>query len=99
MAVASPSRRTHAKQSFPHTPQACYFVHEPTRKSMLMRWSTAFAHALLGHVRADVEPEEQLQGVLAQEEVEAVCAVGQSSAPSFVVQVGAPGVCGLGFAP
>jgi hypothetical protein len=70
------------------TPQkACYFVHEPLRKTMLMRWSTAFAHALLSHVRCSVELEEQLKGVLTPQEVEAVCAVGQSSAPSFVVQV------------
>ncbi|KAI8475060.1 MAG: Bestrophin, RFP-TM, chloride channel-domain-containing protein [Monoraphidium minutum] len=67
--------------------QACYFVAEPVRKAMLMRWSVAFGHAMLCHVRADATLEEQLAGVLTDEEVEAISAVGPSSAPSFALQV------------
>ncbi|GBF96253.1 hypothetical protein Rsub_08798 [Raphidocelis subcapitata] len=67
--------------------QACYFVEEPIRRAMLMRWTVAFPHALLSHVRCDAPLRAQLAGVLAPHEVEAVEAVGAASAPEFVLQV------------
>jgi hypothetical protein len=71
----------------PQTPQAIYWVDEPARKGMLVRWTMAFSRVLLVHVRADVDLEEQLRGVLLPAEVEAIVAVGPEGAPSFVLQV------------
>jgi hypothetical protein len=67
--------------------QAIFWVSEPARKAMLVRWTEAFSHALLVHVRADASLREQLQGVLLPEEVDAVEAVGPCGAPTFILQV------------
>lgn len=71
----------------PRTAQAIYWVDEPARKGMLVRWTMAFSRVLLVHVRADVDLEDQLRGLLLPAEVEAVVAVGPEGAPSFVLQV------------
>lgn len=68
--------------------QALYWVREPARKTMLIRWSKAYSRALLCHVRADAEMQSALTGVLLPNEIEAMCNFGNHGAAAFALQVG-----------
>lgn len=74
--------------------QACYWVRDPVRKDMLVRWTAAYSHALMHHVRPDATNlETELARVLLPHEVEAAAAA-QPDPTSFVLQVRLQWGCG-----